>query len=856
MDPQVILKKLVEMAGGAKESGYVLALANSSLGTPPSELSTAVAKYAVVQPTSEIGLRHILWKAAGAPVLALVDEPLARRLPADLVRRAHGGCVHAIELAELLSLALQVKVVADDERDMQRLALENVDYLRNELSHRTLPTVVDRDLLDELLLDAVAGGGLRRSNPGEILSRWLRSPPVIEPTVAELLRRQLPRVHGLVGRVLAWAVRDKKHLEALLVYGVLLALDEPELPPVAWGPLHEAPRSVELTQETFRHVVTTLVRETLTALGDDAVTYLSKAEAIGRKVLGNATLRRSVDLPLGLASQCIDVAERAGRGEPVGHDVIQRMQRHRFAAAKKADIEVLEELARLSRYLTTPTVAEADVTSRVRNYQREGAFADWASARLRAALAASPEYRRAAESVLERYRARRDAENLAFAELLRANLTRALHTEGCVPVHQIWRNAPVRPGPNDDAKLFLVVLDGCSYPVFLRLLDELASEFQAIGLRADPVTHEAHGTPALALLPSITSHSRSAIFLGEVPKNPWIAETVWRDTEESRTDPARLRQNALLGSRTRKLFLKGDLADHGEALRVALGDASIEIVAAVFNAVDDQIGSSNTGAIISVRAREISGFLASLRAAFGAGRRVIVTADHGHTPFVSRDLRCAEVARDGSSARHRMLRNGETAPEGFIEIADDGLGGVEGRKAFAWKMGVYTGSPQVGFHGGCSLEEMVVPLAELVAGGVSADEPSWWLGGQQPIAELPPAPEPRPATPKPPRAVTQGNLFDREATLAGAVEKVDLPEALLAQLNASEQAALACVAQNQHVRMSDLARRLGRPPARVPGLMARLITKLHTGGYPCIRRQTLPDGEEQYEFAPQGGSGR
>jgi hypothetical protein len=852
VDPQVILKKLVEMAGGAKESGYVLALANAGLGTPPKELSTGVAKYAVVHPTSEIALRHILWKAAGAPVLALIDEPLARRLPADLVRSSHGRCVHAIELAEILSLALQVKVVADDERDMQRLALDNVDYLRNELSHRTLPTVVDRDLLDELLLDAVAGGGLRRSTPGEILARWLRSPPVIEPTVADLLRRQLPRVHGLVGRVLAWAVRDKKHLEALLVYGVLLALDEPELPPVAWGPLVDAPRSVELTQETFRHVVTTLVRDTLTALGDDAATYLNKSETIGRKVLGNATLRRSVDLPLGLSSQCTDVAERAARGEAVGHDVIQRMQQHRFAAAKKADIEVLEELARLSRYLATPALPAGDVTTRVRHYQREGAFADWASTRLRTALAASPEYRRAAETVLERYRARRDEENLAFAELLRANLTRALHAEGCVPVHQIWRNAPVRQGTNDATKLFLVVLDGCSYPVFLRLLDELAGEFQAIGLRADAVTHEAHGTPALALLPSITSHSRSAIFLGEVPKNPWIAETVWRDTEESRTDPARLRQNVVLGTRSRKLFLKGDLADHAEALRVALADSSIDIVAAVFNAVDDQIGSSNTGAIISVRAREISGFIASLKAALQAGRRVIVTADHGHTPFVSRELRAAEPARDLSSARHRMLRPGENPLEGFIEIADDGLGGVEGRKAFAWKMGVYTGSPQVGFHGGCSLEEMVVPLAELVTGGVSADEPTWWLGGQEPAVASAPAPEPRPVTPKPPRTTTQGHLFDREATLAGAVERLAVPEALLARLDASEQAALACVAQNQHVRMSDLAKRLGRPPARVPGLMARLITKLHAGGYPCIRRQTLPDGEEQYEFVPQG----
>ncbi|MFO0761832.1 MAG: BREX-2 system phosphatase PglZ [Byssovorax sp.] len=829
----------------------MLALATPGLGALPSELVTSAGKHAVVLPTSEIALRHILWKAAGAPVLALVEEPLARRLPADLVRRSRGSRVHAIELAEILSLALGVRVVTDDDGDMQRLALMQVDHIQRELRQRTLPTVVDRDLLDDLLLDTVAGGGLRRSKPGEVLARWLEGPPVIEAAVAALLQRQLPRVHGLVGRVLAWAVREKKLPEALMVHGILLALDEPELAQVAWGPLWEAPAQVELTQETFRHVVATLVREALTALGDGAATYLLKAETIGRKVLPSAVLRRSTDLPLGLKSQCDDVAKRAARGEPVGHDIIQHMQQHRYAAAQRAEIDVLEELARLSRYLDTPVQADGDVTARVRHYQREGAFADWTAARLRTALAASPAFRREAETVLGRYRERRDQENLAFAELLRAGLTSALHTAGVVPLYQLWQNPPVRADMNDAPRLFLVVLDGCSYPVFLRFLEELAREFKPIGLRGDP---EAHGAPALALLPSITSHSRSAIFLGEVPKNPWIAETVWRDTEESRSDPARFRQNKALGGRSRKLFLKGDLTDHGEKLLAELQGEATDVVAAVFNAVDDQIGSSNTGATISVRAREISGLLASLEAALKAGRRVIVTADHGHTPFVSRELRTGDAPKEGSSARHRLLREGEAPPSGFVEIADEGLGGVEGRKAFAWKMGVYQGSPQVGFHGGCSLEEMVVPLAELVAGGVAADEPSWWIGGRALVPAAPVQPEPtkRPVTARPPKMPAQVGLFEREAVLASVVDRLDLPAPLLALLDASERAALTCVAQNKHVRMSDLSASLQRPQTRVPGLMSRLITKLHAGGFPCIRREPLPSGEDQYVYVPQG----
>ena len=360
----------------------------------------------------------------------------------------------------------------------------------------------------------------------------------------------------------------------------------------------------------------------------------------------------------------------------------------------------------------------------MRHYQRDGAFADWTAARLRTALAKSAGYRKEANRVLERYREHRDAENLSFAEALRSDYVKAVHAEGCVPLHRIWQHPPVH-APKGGQGLFLVILDGCSYPVFLELVAELASEVSPLGLRVDAISQHAHGAPALSPLPTITSHARSSIFLGEVPNDPWIAETIWRDTKESATDPARFKQNTALGTRSRKLFLKGDLADGGEGLFAALRNPELDVVAVVFNAVDDQIGSSNTGAAVTVRAGEISAFMPSLAEAFRARRRVLVTADHGHTPFWGKDMRVSE----GMSARYRTLGPTEAAPPGFLEIDDGGLGGGPGRKAFAWKMGAYQGQPQVGFHGGCSLEEMVVPLAWIVEGGVAADEPSWWYGG-------------------------------------------------------------------------------------------------------------------------------
>ncbi|KYG04935.1 hypothetical protein BE21_43865 [Sorangium cellulosum] len=869
MNAQVVLKRIVEMAGGAAERGYVLAIAGEGLEELPATLDTVAGRYAVVRPSSEIALRHTLWKSGGAPVLALLSPALAKRLPADLVRRARGRKIHAVEPAELLSLALGVQVIGTDDPDLQRLAIEHVDRIRDLIGQRTLPTVVDRELLDELLVDVILVGKLRHERPGALLAGWLLEPPAWTPPVRDLVARQLERLGGIEGKILAWAVADPARLEPCLVHGALLALDEPELPQSTWGKLWGVFRELGLLPETFRRGAATLAREALDALGDRAAEYLKRAESVARRTLQQAVLARSRDLPLGLDNLCASVAQRAADGEAVAHAEIEAMTRHRFAGARGGEIAVLEEMVRLSRWLAEPERDHGgDVVAHVRQYQQQGAFADWAAARLRVALAGSLSHQKQAEAVLARYRARRDRENEAFAAALRADYVKALHADGLVPLHRIWTKPPLRRegGEGVAERLYLVVLDGCSYPVFLRLLAELAGEVAPIGLRFDPQRERLAIVPALAPLPTITSHARSAIFLGEIPKDPWIAETVWRDTREAATDPARFKQNAALGARSRRLFLKGDLADHGQALLGALRDGATGVVAAVFNAVDDQIGGANTGAAVTVRAREITALVPSLRAALEAGRRVVITADHGHSPYWGKQLRVG----DGSSPRHRLLGAGDPVPAGFVEIDDGGLGGEPGRKAFAWKMGAYLGMPQVGFHGGCSLEEMVVPLCELVSGGVAADEPTWWYSGVQatgtkvepePATPAPaltprpaPAPGPKPAPAPAPPAPVQGHLFppEREIMHASLIERLGLPAALRAELERSEQAALAVVFESKSARSSDIAARLARPLNRVPGLMSRLMGKLHAGGFPCLRRQPLPDGEEQYVYVPQG----
>ncbi|MBK7759854.1 MAG: BREX-2 system phosphatase PglZ [Deltaproteobacteria bacterium] len=851
----LLLRRLVELAGGAeRETGYVLVLDGEGLEDLPSELTTQKARYTVARPTTELGLRHLLWKADGAPMILVVAEELARRLPPDLVRRAHNERVHALSVNDVLEVILGVRVVGAESRNLQALALEHVNALGEAMARRTLPTVVDRKLLTELLVDVSVGEQVRTRSPADLLAGWIKLEPRWSPDVRALVCEALPTMHGDEGRLLAWALErpdPRERLSLLVVHGALLAIDAEELPRQVWGELWDAaPRPpIALDHQVLRRTLSRLLDDTLTALGDAAAPLLAQADRIGREVLTPKALQTSRVLPLAFADRCHALAQQAARGAPISAAEIQWLTTHRAAPMHKAELSVLEAMARVSRYLDRPMTTEDDILAQVTSYQRDGAWADLAAAQLRRALAGSGGHHAEAAKVLMAWRARRDAENRRFGASLAAGYEAALHTSGLTPLHRLWRRevAPLwRQTP--EAGVFLVVLDGCSYPVFLELLDELAQDSAfPIGIRPDAAGHVI-GVPALAPLPTVTSHARGAIFLGELPKDPLVAETVFRDQDEAKTDKARFNQNEALAGRTRKLFLKGDLADGGVALLAALDDPTINVVGAVFNAVDDQIGSSNTGAMVRLAAREITAFRPSLQRALQAGRSVLVTADHGHSPYIDKQLRVGA----GAAPRFLPLAAHEPAPEGFMEIDVGGLGGTPGRRAFAWRVGVYLGSPQVGFHGGCALEEMVVPLAWLCRDGLQADEPDWWFA-QRVAVETPKAATPPPPKAPPPQAAPlqapppQAALFE-PATRAS---RLALPEEVLARLSEDEKAALVLLCENGSARASELAARLKKNPGRLIGLMVQLRRTLHTHNLTLFTDEHLPTGETLYRYQPE-----
>jgi hypothetical protein len=164
-DAVLLLKKLVDLAGGPLERGYVLALEGEGLDEIPSEIHTRSANYLIHRPRTELEIRRLLWKSNGAPFIALVPEDLARRLPPDIVRRAQGARVQALDPIDVLGTVLGVRLSGNDDPELLSLALAHVHELKALIAERTLPTVIDRRLLDELVIDACVDRRVRSEPP-------------------------------------------------------------------------------------------------------------------------------------------------------------------------------------------------------------------------------------------------------------------------------------------------------------------------------------------------------------------------------------------------------------------------------------------------------------------------------------------------------------------------------------------------------------------------------------------------------------------------------------------------------------------------------------------------------------------
>ena len=255
----------------------------------------------------------------------------------------------------------------------------------------------------------------------------------------------------------------------------------------------------------------------------------------------------------------------------------------------------------------------------------------------------------------------------------------------------------------EGAKILLVVIDGLGFAQWHPLR-------RAAGLTV------LDATGSLAMIPTLTSVSRQAIFAGALPRD---------FTEHIRTTSAEER-------RWRRFWTEQGIADRDISYTKTLGDDADSIpelrgrvAAVVVNAVDDilhgadVLGDRQVAVGVDLWAR--TGFLTNLvGGATRAGYETWITSDHGNLPTlpgrVPREGQTVEKAGirvriyPNATLRQQAAKHGEiwdppglpTESAGYFPLFAPG------------RSGYHTGASRVG-HGGISLDEVIVPVARVTA---------------------------------------------------------------------------------------------------------------------------------------------
>lgn len=500
--------------------------------------------------------------------------------------------------------------------------------------------------------------------------------------------------------------------------------------PAATGPAADQLRSLAGLARTTLHGM--LARP---ADRETAVTVLRRAETILRAEQAPSLIATSQLLPGGLSARQRTLAAALTTDPSTVELSWQQIQHHPLTTVgggRDALHQTLLAAVRLDRWLAASSTPDSGpgvgrlerAVQRARTHALDGAWAESALGDLLQG-ADDPEIAsglsRLAEQVLDK---RRDLDRAFAADLAPLAHGEPLpdgkdvhYLEDVLPgmAMPLARATPATDSPRRGGALVLLV-DGMSAAATTDLAGsilDVADRWREIIPRT-----ARHRATALALLPTLTEHSRTSFFTGH---------PVSGAQQQEREGIAALARSAGL-ART-ALFHKGDFGEQeaGNALtaRITSAIADVEgtpLVACVLNTIDDALDRSDPGGTRWTTA-DVRYLRPLLLEADRAGRTIIITADHGHV--VERNGRL-ERHDDPTSARSRPASG---APAGEDEIHAEGrrvLGGPDAILAVDEDLR-YT-SRKAGYHGGASLSEMAVPVLVLRPRPLEDTETAWTAG--------------------------------------------------------------------------------------------------------------------------------
>lgn len=714
--------------GAPVKQDLVLVHQDASLSDVPAALDHNGQRWRIARVGGELTLRDVVSDAAR--LIAIVPPTFAP--PPDIAGRAYLGRVLDVRPEDVIAALANRFCERIDDSDLIASLRESLDLLRDSTVGWTLGPVVTakevRSAIVSTLLKSQAR--LDRESDRALLARWITdAPPSIR--AGSLLKQALLDAYGPTGGWLAW-IAETGSLRQFISAGALLGGERgrtlaPAIPGVSSTAdefrlrnfVEHAVRDAHATRSRERNAVAR-VRAALSDAEQLATQLDIQAIDPARFPLLQTVLRRALTF----------YAERARDRIPVDDSQIETLQANLYADEAATEIELVRLLSRLARFVAriAPPAHEQPMDAWFQLARADIAWADLAIRQVRRLQhKVEPALAAIAETLVARTLVRRDELNAAFAAALSRNWQTVAASKDLrkpLPLHNITRSL-VRRLLDAGRRVFLVVFDGCDLSTFLELTGSLPGE---IGLKSPEVNDASLRDDlmkidpfhlAIAALPTVTNHSRRALFAGEIPGNTALDETE-KSSSNASADKTAWKRNAALGDIKRILFLKGDLQKSATPLLDALSGTEHRLVAAVFNDVDDALASQETTAIGPWNAQSFGlGFMSALKRAIEHDWVVILTSDHGHTPYVATDR---QVAEKGLGNRYA-----ETASSGSVVFDQGPL--PKKPLHLQTRVGTWHNRQRRGFHGGASLEEVVVPLAFL--GKVSEGqgrpaEPIWW----------------------------------------------------------------------------------------------------------------------------------
>ena len=568
-----------------------------------------------------------------------------------------------------------------------------------------------------------------------------------------------------------------------------------------------------------------------------------RAESLLRELHVEAYAHLSDVLPMGLEQRLGLLADamKAFMAEPSAQ-LLQAAERAADSASRHAQADVastrmlrVKMAVRLCRWMVADQPEGKGRGGRAapgfqdlsQLYAREGAFVDWARFKLIGGDDL-PGLSSAYVALRDAARKKAEAFNQSFAQALQVWNREPRADIACMPVEAILERlvAPLA----QQAPVLLLVADGLSYSIFRELCEDL----EALGWDEQVAGPPPTLAVGVAALPTITEVSRTSLLSGRLVVGAASQEKSAFATHSALVAASRAGTAPVV-------FHKGDLADSeglSSKVRDAIASAQQQVVAVVYNAVDDHLSGSNQ---IHVRwtiddLRLLGPLLSEARR---ARRVVIVTADHGHV------IDDGTVQRGQGDGDRWRLPSG--APDDSELVYEGGrVKTASGNKVVcSWSEGVRHGAKKNGYHGGVSAQEVVVPLSVFTPRNMAlkgwqvaaAPQPDWW----EPLESTAPALAPeapalarKPTKPKP-VPLPQPDLFGGAAAVVAPAPGVHWIDALQASPAYLAQKALAArvapadadvrslldalAARGGKLSKAALAQRLGMPAMRISGFV-------------------------------------